>query len=179
MTITDAIAWSGALFVGVILVAPSVCLAAPPTGPDDDGRAPSRMDCHAQRGPGPEFHGFAPREPEWGPPPGYLADLTFTEEQQDKIFGILYAVAPAMREQAKALRKAREALDELATTAQYEQARVRGLVDSVAKADSEIMLLHARTEREIYLLLTPAQREKMPARRGDKEVHRRDGLPPH
>lgn len=181
MTITNTIAWSGALLAGVMLANSTVCLGSPPASPDDEGSAPNRIDCHAPRGPGPgpEFHGLPPREPEWDLPPRYLADLALTEDQQDKIFGILYAAVPAVREQAKALRKAREALDELTTTVQYEQARVKGLADSLAKADSQLALLRARTEREIYLVLTPAQREKMSVRPRDKAFHGYDGLPPH
>jgi Spy/CpxP family protein refolding chaperone len=87
-------------------------------------------------------------------------------------------MAPAMREQEKALRKAREALEELTTTAQYEEARAKGLADASAKAESQIILLRARAEREIYLSLTPAQREKMLDLRRGKELHGYGGPPP-
>jgi protein CpxP len=93
------------------------------------------------------------------------------------VFGILYAAAPAIREQAKALRKAREALGELTTTAQYQETRAKALAEASAKADSQLALLRARAERDIYLLLTPEQRVRMLDRRRERLARGAEGLP--
>ncbi len=179
MSSPHTIAWPGILLVVTALANPSVCFAAPPANPHDDGGAPSRMDCQAPRGPGPPgVQHFAPGEAEWELSPPYLVGLALTEEQQDKVFGILYAAAPAIREQAKSLRKAHEAVLELTVTAQYEEARLKGLAEASAKAESQIMLLRARTERDIYLLLTPAQREKVSVRRRERGFYGHGGTPP-
>jgi len=124
--------------------------------------------------PGP---GFGHEHP-WDVPPPYLAGLTLSEEQQDKVFGILHAAAPAIREQAKALRKARAALEDLTTTAQYEETRAKALAEASAKADSQLALLRARTQRDIYLLLTPEQRAQLSDRRREREAHGPGGPPP-
>jgi Spy/CpxP family protein refolding chaperone len=111
-------------------------------------------------------------------PPPYLAGIALTEEQQDKVFGILYAAAPVIREQAKALRKARQALEDLTTTAQYQETRAKALAEASSKADSQLALLRARTERDIYLLLTPEQRVQMLDRRRERQAHGPGRLPP-
>jgi periplasmic protein CpxP/Spy len=178
MTVNEAIARRRSLLIGVVLATPLVGLAAPPAGSAHDNQsAESGIDCpaHAMTG-----HGFG-RSPggdlAWDVLPPYLAGLTLTEEQQDRVFGILYAAAPAIREQTKALRKARQALGELTTTAQYQEMRAKALADTSAKADSQLALLRARAERDIYLLLTPEQRMRVLERRREKLAHRAWGLP--
>jgi protein CpxP len=180
MTVNDTIAWPRILLVGVVLASPLVGFAAPPARSGDDGQgAPGGIDCYVRRGPMPGlgFGRFPASEFAWDVLPPYLAGLTLTEEQQDKVFGILYAAAPAIREQAKALRKAREALEELTTTAQYQETRAKALAEASAKADSQLALLRARAERDIYLLLTPEQRLRMLDRRRERLARGAEGLP--
>jgi periplasmic protein CpxP/Spy len=138
----------------------------PPGGPP--GRGPF------MGGPGPFVHGG----PEWGAPPPFLAGLKLTEDQQDKVFAIVYAAAPAMREHAKALRKAREALMDLNTSAQYDEGNARTLADAAAKADSQLTLLRVHTEHEIYALLTPEQRKELEDRRHAHGPRDHEGRPP-
>jgi len=175
MAVRDTIAWPRILLAGAVLANPLIGFAAtPPAGSGDNGHvAPRGIDCHARRGPmpGPGFGGFPGGERAWDAPPPYLAGLTLTEEQQDKVFGILYAAAPAIREQAKVLRNAREALEELTTTAQYQEARAKALAEASAKADSQLALLRARTERDVYLLLTPEQRVQILDQRRERQAH--------
>src|ERR1700688_4100551 len=181
MTVRDTFAWPRILLVGAVLASPLIAFAAPPpAGSGDDGHgAPREIDCHARRGPmpGPGFGGFPGGVRAWDAPPPYLAGLTLTEEQQDKVFGILYAAAPAIREQAKALRKGPERLGELTPTAQNQETRAKALADTSAKADSQLVLLRARAERDIYLLLTPEQRMRMLDRRRERLTHGAWGSP--
>jgi protein CpxP len=170
-----ALAAAGVLAAGLILTATS--FAAPPGGPPDGerDRACGRMGPHdfhlmpppGVGGPG-HFFGMGMgmgMGPEWGGPPPFLAGLDLTDDQQDKVFSIVHAAAPAIREQAKALRKAHEALRELDTSAQYDESRAKSLADTAAKADSQLMLLRVHAEHEIYALLTPEQRKDLEERR--------------
>ena len=75
-----------------------------------------------------EFHRPGPPmgPPFVGPPlgtqhlPPYLMGVTLTEDQQDKVFAILHAAEPALREQEKAVRKARDGLRDLVRSAQFD-----------------------------------------------------------
>ena len=85
----------------VLLACPLASFAAPPPGPDGghDGRC-GPGDFHGFRGPPPPgagFGGFPGGGFGFGGPPPFLAGLKLTYEQQDKVFSIVYAAAPAMR----------------------------------------------------------------------------------
>jgi periplasmic protein CpxP/Spy len=166
------------LAAAVLLTCPLASLAAPPPGPDGghDGRC-GGPDMHAFRGPppGPEF-GLP--EVGFGAPPPFLAGLHLTDDQQDKVFAILYAAAPAMRERSKALRKAHEALRDLDESPQYDENRVKGLADSAAKAGSELTVLRLRTEHEIFALLTAEQRKQLEEHRHEMGPRDHGGPPP-
>jgi protein CpxP len=163
----------------VLLACPLASFAAPPPGPDGghDGRC-GPGDFHGFRGPPPPpgagFGGFPGGGFGFGGPPPFLAGLKLTDEQQDKVFSIVYAAAPAMREQEKALRKAHEALHDINESPQYDENKVKSLADSAAKADSQLTVLRVRTEHEIYVLLTPEQRKQLEDRRRDHEHGPRD-----
>lgn len=185
MRIHRAIAGPMILATGLFLTSPLVSFAAPPGGPDGDHHGvacgPGPMALHGDfpgfRGPPP---GPGPRPDffpggEWGAPPPFLAGLKLTEEQQDKVFEILYAAAPAIRTQSKALHKAREALMELNTSEQYDESRAKALADTAVKADSQLTLLRIHSEHEIYALLTPEQRKELSDRHHDKGAHDRPG----
>ena len=166
----------GILAATFLLTCPLAGLAAPPPGADHDSRCA-----------GPDFQGFRgpPPGPERGPfpgmglggPPPFLSGLKLTDDQQDKVFAIVYAAAPAMREQAKALRKAHEALRDINESPQYDETRVKGLAETAAKADSQLTVLRARTEHQIYALLTPEQRKQLEDRRHERESRGHDGPP--
>jgi protein CpxP len=182
MKIHRVLSRPGVLTAAFLLTLPLASLAASPPGPDAgrDGRC-GPADFHDFRGPprppGPEFGGFLGGG--FGGPPPFLAGLKLTDEQQDKVFAIVYAAAPAMREQVKALRKAHEALRDINASPQYDENRVKGLADSAAKADSQLTVLRVRTEHEIYALLTPEQKKQLeerrrehgPGERGDHNDH--------
>jgi len=75
-----------------------------------------------------------------------------------------------MREQAKALRKAHEALMTVNMSPQYDENRVKELAESAAKADSQLTVLRVRTEHEIYALLTPEQKKQLEERRPSTDL---------
>ena len=186
MKIHRAIARPGVLAASLFLTFPLVSFGAPPAGPDGDravtcGPMRSHDGMREFRGPPGPMPGFFPGvERAWGAPPPFLAGLKLSDEQQDKVFEILYAAAPAMREQGKALRKAHEALREFNTAAQYDEARAKSLADTAAKAESQLTLLRVRAEHEIYAVLTPEQRKEISDRHHERGDHGHDheGRPP-
>lgn len=109
---------------------------------------------HGPRGPEHDGPGFGP-----GQPP-FFHGLDLSEEQQDKIFAILHAGAPYLREQSKAAARAREALRALAGGDKYDDAKAAELARGVAAAEANIVLQHARTQQKLLAVLTPEQRKK-------------------
>ncbi len=134
---------------------------------------------HESRGCGPDGRGPPrppPMGPEFGPedrPPPYLIGVSLSEDQQDKVFSILHAAAPEMREHSKAARKAREALRALGESTGYDAGKAASLAQALGSAEGQLALLRARTDREIFQLLTPEQRTR--ATEGPREA---EGLRP-
>lgn len=125
----------------------------------------------------PGFGKFGPDSDEGRPPP-YLMDLALTEDQQDKVFAILHAAAPLLREQAKAERKARDALREFTQSAQYDDGHATLLAQAQAKAESQLWLVRTRVDHDVYLLLTTEQRAQITDRQREWASHRSDVPPP-
>lgn len=112
-------------------------------------------------------------EPEQAPPgrmmhergheghgPMFLHGVVLDEAQQDKVFAIVHAQEPQMREQAKAARHAHEALRALATSGQFDDAKAAALAKTGAGAMAAMALQQARTDAQIYALLSPEQRRR-------------------
>jgi protein CpxP len=135
---------------------------APPPGRTMQDEGPGSMP-HRGEGPGPMQH----RGQGHGPmlPPGVHLD----EAQQDKVFAIVHAQEPRMREQEKAARHAHEALRAMATSGQFDDARASALAQAGAQAMAAMALQQARTTAQINALLTPEQR-----RQADEHGRRRE-----
>jgi periplasmic protein CpxP/Spy len=178
MHVDRARAWRKILITGLVLAYPTA-FASPPAGPADEGRGAACGEMRPPPGPPPApGMGMGPPggEPAWDAPPPFLAGLELSDAQQDKVFAILHAAAPAIREQAKALRRSHEALRDMATSLQYDEPHARALADESAKAESQLSLLRTRAGHEIYALLTPEQRAQISDRKGDRQPWR--GGPP-
>ena len=93
--------------------------------------------------------------------PPHLRSLNLTEGQQDKVFEIIHSQAPLMREKTKALRKAESDLRVLSAAPEYSEAKARSLADATAKVMSEMTMARAKTERQIFEVLTPEQRKQL------------------
>ncbi len=103
------------------------------------------------------------------PGPGFMHGLNLTEAQRDAIFNLHHAQAPQMREQMKALYKQRQALRELAQSDNFDEQRAGQIAADMARTESTIALMRARTGNAVWKLLTPEQRQqaaKMPFGRG-------------
>lgn len=112
-------------------------------------------------GPPPGGHGIEP------PLPPFLHGLTLSDEQQDRIFDLLHEQAPRVRQLARAAHKSHEQLHELGLSDKYDEAAAQALVDAATKAESELALIHTRTDHAIVALLTPEQRKRASARPED------------
>jgi Spy/CpxP family protein refolding chaperone len=114
------------------------------------------------------------------PPPGRMMGghggapmsvhgVQLDEAQQDKVFAIMHAQEPLLREQAKAERKAHEALRAMAASGQFDEARAAALAQAAAKAMAAIDLQRARSDAQIFALLTPEQRRQAAEARPRRE----------
>ncbi|MGD9942330.1 MAG: Spy/CpxP family protein refolding chaperone [Burkholderiaceae bacterium] len=94
----------------------------------------------------------------------WLRGLNLSEPQRDKVFEIMHASAPTIREQAKVLRQTREELARLPLSADYDQAKARALAERNAQAAAQLAELRARNMNEIYRQLTPEQQKRVAER---------------
>lgn len=112
-------------------------------------------------------------EPEHAPPPGHMMQgpghgprtmlppgVHLDEAQQDKVFAIVHAQQPQMREHEKAARHAHEALRAMAASGQFDDARASALAQASARAMAAMTLQRARMDAQITALLTPEQRRQ-------------------
>ncbi|WP_454845710.1 Spy/CpxP family protein refolding chaperone [Ralstonia thomasii] len=121
------------------------------------------------RGPGPAFGPGGPHAmgPHHGGAP-FLRGLTLTEAQRDKIFAIEYAQMPEAREQHKAIEHARRDLHQMVASGQYDEARARGLTESLGRAVAREAQLRAQAGAKVMQVLTPEQRKQV----ADREARR-------
>lgn len=103
---------------------------------------------------------FVQDPPGFGLPP-HLAALGLSEAQEDKIFYILHAEAPAIRNNFKQQRKLREAIDKLVTAPGFDEKKARQLSTELARAQGDAIFSRASTESRIRALLTPDQLIKL------------------
>jgi periplasmic protein CpxP/Spy len=127
---------------------------------------------------------FHPPGPPMGPPPGtqhlppFLMGVTLTEDQQDKVFAILHAAEPALREQEKAVRKARDGLRDLGRSAQFDAGSAATLAQALGKAEGQLTLLRVRADHDVFSLLTAEQKTEISHLESQRESHREFLLPP-
>lgn len=126
---------------------------------------------HLHRGPMPG----AEMPPPGAPLPPYLHDLNLSEAQQDKVFAVLHAQAPQMRELAKQLRKSHESLATMAIASEFDERAARAHAAAGAQARADMALLRARSEHELYAVLTPEQRQQAQEKRRQFEARGRFG----
>jgi Spy/CpxP family protein refolding chaperone len=151
------------------LIAASVALAIPLSAaafPGHGGHDGCDMEAHG--GPGHHMMGGSVMPP-------HLHGLNLTEAQQDKVFEIMHAQAPVMRDKAKALRKAESDLRALTSAPDYSEAKARGLADEAAKAMSEMTLARAKADRQVFEVLTPEQQKQLTEMKPTEHKHHSRG----
>jgi Spy/CpxP family protein refolding chaperone len=145
------------------LIAASVALAVPLSAAAFGDHPGCDMEAHG--GPGHHMMGGNMLPP-------HLHGLKLTEAQQDKVFEIMHAQAPVMREKANTLHKVERDLRALTATPEYSDAKAQFLADMAAKAMSEMTLARAKADRQVFELLTPEQQKQLaeakPMERGQR-----------
>lgn len=152
------------------LAAAGVALALPLTAAAFAGPHPGHRGCGdfaAHGGPGMGMGG--------GMMPPHLRGLNLTEAQRDKVFEIMHAQAPAMREKGKAMFKAQADLRALTASPDYSEAKARSLADAAAKTMADMTLARAQAERQVYDVLTPEQRKQLAEMKPSDEPRRGRG----
>jgi Spy/CpxP family protein refolding chaperone len=144
--------------------------AAPAAFADPAPAAPP----HAGRMAGPD--GDADHGPNAGPGPGerrgpgghalrhglpFLRGIDLSEAQEDRLFAILHAEAPQLREQDKIQDKAHEALRAMLDAGDYNEARAAAHTKALGQAIAARELLRVRTAGQVMALLTPEQRAQL------------------
>jgi len=154
------------------LAAAALALAVPLTvsaapGPQGDCAGMESRGAHGKRG-GMERMAHGGLES----PMHALRSVNLSEAQRDKVFEIMHAQAPAMRERAKAEQKANEELRKLAAAPDYSEAKARALSESIGKAAADAALARVKVDRQIAEVLTPEQRKQLAETRVQADVLR-------
>ena len=128
-----------------------------------DGRPPPMPMYRPGDGPahmGPAHMGPPPGFGDHPPGPPFLRGLELTEAQQDKVFEVMHAQAPLLRQRMRELHKAHEELHALSRAERFDEARATAAADASARAAAAIALIHAHSEAAIWQALTPEQRKQ-------------------
>ncbi|MEW6020607.1 MAG: Spy/CpxP family protein refolding chaperone [Pseudomonadota bacterium] len=160
---TAAAAFAATAFASAALAAPAA--DAPPPG----ARAAADFDAGGpdfERGPGPGPHGPGPRM--GGPGLPFLHGIDLSEAQEDRLFAIMHAQAPRLREQEKAERKALEALDTMRESGRVDDAKAAAQARALGQAIAAQELLRVRTAAQVMALLTPQQKEAIERQRAPR-----------
>lgn len=109
--------------------------------------------------------------------PPYLHGIALSDAQRDRLFELLHAQAPALRERAKSLRRAEGELQSLAFAGDYGDAGTQAALDTVARLQGEMIAARLSLDRQVGELLTPEQRRQLLERLGERDG-RAPGRPP-
>lgn len=158
-------------YVERFLIAAAVALAVPLSAVAFGGPHGAPNSCGAG-----EVHGKGRPDGMGGERmPPYLRGLSLSEAQRDKVFEILHAQAPAMRDKAKAVQRAEADLRGLALAADYSEIRARSLADASARAMAEMTLARVAIDRQLLEVLTSEQRKQALEMKPEREAARGDG----
>jgi Spy/CpxP family protein refolding chaperone len=139
-------------------------------GPGGEGGPEGRGGPEGHGGPGGFGGPGGPGGPgQGGPHAFFLHGLDLTDAQDDKIFALVHAQEPVLREQHKIIEKSRKALHEMRESGKYDDAKAATLAQAEAAATVKITLTQLRTEQQILGTLTAQQRTKLEERRHPKE----------
>ena len=155
--------------VGIAVALPLAAYAQPAPGGERGADRPNPEQFH-RGGPG-MHHGFG-HHGEMGPGAFFLRGINLSEAQRDKIFAIHHALAPQMYEKSKLVRKSHEELRGMATSPQYDEARVKAAIDAGARAKADLAFLRVRSEHDIFSILTPEQKAQVEKNRANFMQHR-------
>lgn len=157
-----------ALAASIALAASAPSFAAPAAAPEQNPPATERAE-RGERGDKARFHKHEHRHAfqrgHHGPhSQAMLRGLKLTDAQKDKIFEIRHAAAPELRNTMKQAMESRKSLRELSRADSFDEARAKELAQTGANAMANAAVLRAKTEQQIYAVLTPEQRKELAER---------------
>lgn len=88
---------------------------------------------------------------------GRFSNLNLTEQQRQQIKELM---KDSHQPQNTSAKDERRELHRLITAENFDEAKAKAYIDTISKAQSERMLVRARTENKIYNLLTPEQKKQ-------------------
>jgi Spy/CpxP family protein refolding chaperone len=157
-----------------ILAAPTAVLAqgGPKDGPGPHGPGPGGFF----GGPGGDHLGFFERGL-----PRMAEDLGLSDEQLEKIEGIVDATRPKVEDYAEQLRESRESFRaENSDLTKFDEPAFRAHALQQYQIQTELMVVVGKAKAEIFSILTPEQREQLEEMRGafGQKSFRRGGRRP-
>jgi Spy/CpxP family protein refolding chaperone len=109
-----------------------------------------------------------------GPMRGLMRDLDLSEEQRARIGDIIKNAWEQGAAERQALQGIRAKVEEAVAAEGFDEARVRGIIESGMPPLTESFVRMARTMAEVRTVLTPEQREKLDARRAELREQREE-----
>lgn len=95
--------------------------------------------------------------------PPYLHGLKLSDSQKDQIFQLMHNKAPQFCELDKKARQTQEELGIVTFSQNFDAARAKSLTDSAARNYSEMLILRASVDQQIFSRLNAEQRKKVAA----------------
>ena len=151
-----------------VIALPIVVMARGPAGDVPKGCPPMPHLGRAVALPSP---GMFPEFPPPGAMPRFLRGLALTEAQDDKLFSLMHAGMPRVRELLRVASNAMEELRGLAAADTFDAEKARLLAETQAKAMAQVALMHAELDVKVRALLTPEQRKQLDDARIRAESH--------
>jgi len=162
--------WIKRLAMGAAVIAlPLTVMAYGPAGGAPEGCPPMPHLGGPMTLPPP---GMFPELPPPGAMPPFLRGLALTEAQEDKLFSLMHAGMPRLREQLRAALKAMEELRGLAASDKFDAEKARVIAETQAKAMAQVALMHSELDAKVRALLTPEQRKQLDDARTKAKSHR-------
>lgn len=93
--------------------------------------------------------------------PPHLMGLNLSQEQEDKIFALIYPTIPTMRELEKKRQALLASLRKLANNDASDETKAKQLSEQLATLDKESHLQRFKIDHQIYTILTESQRKKL------------------
>jgi Spy/CpxP family protein refolding chaperone len=160
--------WKNCLAMGTVAIVLPLSAMAHGLAGDEPEICPPMSAAGLMALPPPELFPSA-LPPGFMPMPPYLNGLELTEDQQDKLFELVHAIAPSEREQMKTAFKAMEELHRLAASEHFEVGKARVFAEAHAQAMAQVDLMHAELDAKVRTLLTPEQRKQLDEERSKAE----------
>lgn len=173
------VAVAGLLAAGVVQAQETAQTPPPPpakkapaatTAPEPPAAAAQKAPPPPQ-GQGPCQMGMGPMQRGRGGPLGPmvmrgLRELNLTEEQRGQLKSVMDSHKDEFKAIGKRMMAAREALGDLVTSDAADETAIRDQAAAIAVVEGDAALLRAKVHTEVFALLTPDQREKAKAMRG-------------